>query len=57
MDETVIEFVYDAMQGEYMDSTPPTIENAFAEGAECARLYRLVYDAERRLEERLGVKP
>jgi len=57
VDEAVIEFVYDAIQGEYMNSAPPMIENAFADGAECARLYRLVYDAERRLEERLGVKP
>lgn len=56
MDKEMIEFVYEAMQGEYLDTMPPRIENAFAEGAECSQLYERVYDAERRLEARLGVK-
>ena len=54
MDEELIEFIYDALQGEYLDTMPPTIENAFAEGAECFCLYERVYEAERRLEARLG---
>ena len=55
MDMKMIEFVYDALQGDVTDTMPPNIENAFAEGAECLRLYQQVYEAERRLEARLGV--
>jgi len=56
MDENMIKFVYDAMQGDYLDTMPPGIINEFAEGAECDRLYAQVYEAERRLEARLGVE-
>ena len=56
MDDNMIRFVYDAMQGDYLDTMPPGITNEFAEGAECSRLYEQVYEAERRLEERLGVE-
>ena len=54
MDRKLIEFVYDAMQGEYRSSVNPDIENAFEEGAPCYNWYGKAYDAERRLEDRLG---
>lgn len=50
--------VYDALQGYLPEGDPvPGIENAFADGQLCAEWYAQVYDAERRLEERLGVEP
>ena len=55
--EFVLE-VYDALLGQFPPGYPvPGIENAFAEGAKCQKLYDQVYDAQRRLEERLGVEP
>lgn len=53
-----MEDVYDAMHGDYAPGYPTRgIEDAFAIGEKCQRLYAQVYDAERRLEERLGVDP
>lgn len=37
------------------DILVPEVPSAFFEGSICERLYSQVYDAERRLEERLGV--
>lgn len=52
-----IEDVYDSMQGFVeSDVLVPGVEPAFAVGKKCERLYGQVYDAERRLEERLGVE-
>ena len=34
----------------------PGVENLFEEGKKCALLYKEVYDAQRRLEKRLGVE-
>ena len=53
-----IQDVYESMQGMFeSDMSVPGVEHAFALGEKCERLYGQVYDAERRLEERLGVGP
>ena len=52
-----IEDVYDTMQGVFeSDVLVPGVEPAFIDGTKCEQLYGQVYDAERRLEERLGVE-
>lgn len=56
MDEKMVEFIYETIQGGFAEPIPPNLENAFADGTECLRLYEQVYDAERRLEARLGVE-
>ena len=49
--------VYAALQGYLPEGKPVQgIENAFADGKLCTELYAQVYNAERRLEERLGVE-
>ena len=58
MKNQFIQDVYDTLQGQMSDGFEvPGVENLFALGAKCELLYREVYDAERRLEERLGVDP
>lgn len=48
--------VYDSMQAVFEeDVLVPGVTSAFTEGSLCERLYSQVYDAERRLEARLGV--
>lgn len=48
--------VYDTMQGVFeSDVLVAGVEPAFTVGKKCEQLYGQVYDAERRLEERLGV--
>lgn len=50
--------VYETLNGEESPAFRiPGVENAFSEGKKCALLYEQVYDAQRRLEERLGVEP
>ena len=46
--------VYDTLQGE-MIVPVPGVENAFAEGTPCERLYAEATEAYERLRERLGV--
>ena len=54
--DSFIQDVYDTMQGMFEgDCLVPGVELAFAAGEKCEQLYAQVYDAERRLEERLGV--
>ena len=49
------ENVYETLIGAYEEAYGiPGVDNALAEGSECDRLYRQVYDANRRLCERLG---
>lgn len=49
-----VEEVYAALNGYCrMDG----VENAFTKGSKCEKLYGQVYDAQRRLEKRLGVEP
>lgn len=51
-----IQDVYDSMQAIHESGVlVPGVEPAFALGEKCLQLYDQVYDAERRLEERLGV--
>ena len=58
MGDQFIENVYETLQGETSPGFRiPGVENAFDEGKKCAILYKEVYDAERRLEERLDVEP
>lgn len=46
------------MQGIFeSDVLIPGVEHAFAAGGKCEKLYAQVYDAQRRLEDRLGVEP
>jgi len=53
-----IEKVYESLNGELTpENQVPGVENVFSEGKECELLYRKVYDAQRRLEKRLGVLP
>ena len=49
--ESVYETLTDALSEPYQ---VPGVENAFAEGALCSRLYREVYQANLRLCQRLG---
>ncbi len=54
------ELIYDIMSGQYNLSLYPVkeaslVENEFAEGKRCEVLYGSVYDANRRVCERLGV--
>ncbi len=55
MDRAFIEKVYLSMTGELV-SPIPGVNNAFAEGEECSRLYESTYCACIRILERLGVK-
>lgn len=56
MDNEFMQDVYDTLNGEMLPGRGvPGVENLFALGAKCELLYGEVYDAERRLEERLGV--
>lgn len=56
MENELIEEIYDTVNGGMSPGFEvPGVENAFAEGSLCAALYQQVFDAERRLEERLGV--
>lgn len=58
MDNTFMQEVYDTLNGDMLPGDGvPGVENLFATGAKCEMLYGQVYDAERRLEERLGVEP
>jgi len=58
MENEFIENVYDTLNGETEPAFQvPGVVNAFAEGSECELLYGKVYDAQRRLEVRLGVEP
>lgn len=57
MRNSFIQDVYDTMQGIFeSDVLVPGVEPAFIAGKKCERLYAQVYDAERRLEARLGVE-
>lgn len=56
----LVEKVYDAVCGEYVDEADYVIQNVqiqneFAEGEPCSEAYKQVYEANRRLCERLGV--
>ena len=58
MNNTFMQAVYDTLNGDMLPGQGvPGVENLFAEGSKCELLYGEVYDAERRLEERLGVEP
>ena len=58
MDIQFIEDVYETLQRETAPGFVVSgVENLFKEGQKCALLYKEVYDAQRRLEERLGVEP
>lgn len=48
--------VYDTVRGQLKEEFQVTgVKNTFAPGEKCDLLYEKVYDAERRLEARLGV--
>lgn len=49
-----IERVYLSVSGELV-SPVPGVDNAFAEGEECSKLYEAAYQATIRLRERLGI--
>ena len=56
----LVENVYEAVCGEYADETDYVIQNVriqneFEEGKTCSEAYKRVYEANRRLCERLGV--
>ena len=56
----LVENVYEAVCGEYADEADYVIQNVriqneFAEGESCCESYKRVYEANRRLCERLGV--
>ena len=54
--ETRTNRVYETLTGHALPQHAiPGIENAFADGSECATLYDQVMDAYERLRERLGV--
>jgi len=58
MENSFIEDIYETLQGETAPGfVVPGVENLFDEGKKCALCYKEVYDAERRLEDRLGVEP
>lgn len=51
-----IEMVYETLRGQLVDDARiPGVENIFADGSLCDRLYSEVYDANQRLCSRLGV--
>ena len=51
------EKIYDTLNGAFCDGLGvPGVEDAFAPGSECARLYTEIYDANRRLCSRLGLE-
>ena len=55
MNMITAETVYETLIGDYEEKyNVPGVDNAFAEGSECDRLYQEVYEANRRLCERLG---
>lgn len=57
MDNKFMQDVYDTLNGEMLPGMGVQgVENLFAPGAECERLYEGVYNAERRLEARLGAQ-
>lgn len=47
--------IYETLLGERLDPHP-NIENAFAEGTQCAKLYSQIYAARERLCDRLGLE-
>ena len=56
----LVENVYEAVCGEYVDETDYVIQNVriqneFEEGRPCREAYKRVYESNRRLCERLGV--
>lgn len=56
MENKFILEVNNTLQGQLKSAYQiPQVENAFATGSKCEQLYSQVYDAERRLEQRLGV--
>lgn len=56
MDRSLYNRLFTIVYGvEDVDPQYPGVEDAFADGALCAKMYDIVYDAERRLEDRLGV--
>lgn len=58
MDNDFVEEVYATLNGNMLPETAiPGVENLFAPGTVCEALYDEVYDAQRRLEQRLGVDP
>ena len=57
MTEEFVEAVYDTLCGDLEDwACVPGVENAFAEGSFCDQRYHLIYEACKRLYERLGVE-
>ncbi len=57
MNSEVVDTVYDLLIGESAPGAGnPIVENLFAEGRTCERLYGEVYDANLRLCEKLGVQ-
>ena len=58
MDMSFVEDVYETLQGETNQGfMVPGVENAFEEGKLCNTLYKEIFAAQRRLEERLQVDP
>ena len=56
----LVEKIYEAVLGAYVDEADYVIQNVriqneFAEGKTCGEVYKRVYEANRRLCERLGV--
>ena len=57
MKEKFVDIVYDLVSGMRIPQPgDPQVENLFAEGRECEKLYEEVYAAKLRLCERLGVE-
>ncbi len=57
MREEFVDIVYDLLNGTRIRQPgDPEVENLFAIGRECEQLYGLVYDANLRLCQRLGVE-
>lgn len=57
MENAFITDVYNTLRGHLLpDNQIPGVENVFASGQKCDLLYSKVYDAQRRLEQRLGVQ-
>ena len=55
--DTLEEMVYQTLIGEVSGAFRiPGVENAYAEGSECALLYNEVCDAYDRLRDRLGIR-
>jgi hypothetical protein len=57
MENAFITDVYNTLRGHLLpDHQIPGVENVFTPGKRCDLLYSKVYDAQRRLEQRLGVQ-